>query len=57
MESMFESIILQEYEKVKIESYPLNISLGKTEIRYLMVKSDIFPKISKTLDKIIKREN
>ncbi len=57
MESMFESIILQEYEKVKVDSYPLNISLGKTEIRYLMTKSDIFPKISKTLDKIINKEN
>ena len=28
MESMFESIILQAYEKVKIESYPLNISIS-----------------------------
>lgn len=56
MEAMFESVILQEYEKIKIDRFPLNITLGETEIRYLMAKSDIFPKISKTLEKIMNKK-
>ncbi len=57
MESMFESVILQEYDKLRVEGKSLNIKMGKTELDYLNSKSEMFPKISKTLNKIMERKN
>jgi hypothetical protein len=54
MEALFESIVLLEFEKIKITDKPLSLDLGKNEIRYLSEKSEMFIKISSTLNKIIK---
>lgn len=49
MEALFESVILNDYEKYEIPGKPMKLYLEPTEIKYLKKKSDVFRKVSRSL--------
>ncbi len=56
MESLFESIILNEYQKFEVNGKPMRLSLGPMELKYLENKSDVFVKVKNTLSMLIQKE-
>ena len=49
MEALFESVILNEFEKYEIPGKPMRLYLEPDDIKYLQKKSDVFGKIKKTI--------